>query len=182
MGTPKALLQLGGRPFLDIICSRMHEAGVQRTVAVIGAHGNQVRDGSCSEDLEWVVNEEYQRGQLSSLWCGLDAVRGEDGALVTLVDHPLVRVETYRDLILEFSKNPKAIVVPVIQGRRGHPIIFAREHFQQFFEAPLDIGARWVIGSGRIPVHEVAVSDSGIRADIDNRDEYDRWIRESEES
>lgn len=174
MGTPKALLELEGRTFLEVIYHRMRRAGIPRVLAVVGAGRERIQEQVRTAGLEWVVNEDYGRGQLSSLWCALGVVGDADGAMMTLVDHPLVRAETYTRLIENFKKDPERIVVPTVRDKRGHPIVFGSLHFGTFLEAPLDVGARWVLTGGRAGVREVEVGDPGIRADIDTPEQYGR--------
>ncbi|MCK4546859.1 MAG: nucleotidyltransferase family protein [Candidatus Eisenbacteria sp.] len=176
MGTPKALLEFEGRTFVRIICERMREAGIGKVVAVIGAGKEEIQREADPGDIEWAVNEDYRRGQLSSLWCGLEAIRGAEGAVMTLVDHPVVEAATYRSLIEAFKQTPEHIVIPTVGGRRGHPIVFGAGHFCRFLEAPLDVGARWVVSGGVVPVREIPVKDEGVRADIDTPEDYHRWV------
>ncbi len=178
MGTPKMLLRVEGRSFVEVIAGRMREAGVGRVLVVVGAGWDRIDGRVHPEGVEWVLNEDYERGQLSSLWCGLGAMRDESGALMTLVDHPLVKAETYQNLIKQFKKNRQCIVIPTYHGRRGHPILFGSEHFSEFLNAPLDVGARWVLRSGGVPVLEVPVEDPGVRADIDTPGDYRSMIGE----
>jgi len=176
MGTPKILLRFEGCPFVEVIANRMREAGIERIVAVVGAGWDQIRDQVYFEGIEWVLNEDYVRGQLSSLWCGLEALGSEDGALMTLVDHPIVEAGTYSHLITEFKKHQQDIVIPTYRGKRGHPAVFGSGLFPKFFEAPLDVGARWVFRSKGVRIREVAVDDPGVRADIDTPEDYGRLV------
>lgn len=174
MGSPKALLRWRGRTFLEIISERMHEAGIRRRVAVVGADRERILKEVRAGGIEWIVNEDYGRGQLSSLWCGLEAVGDAPGAVMTLVDHPLVLTQTYRRLIDELRKSPESIVVPTVDSKRGHPIVFGARHFGRFLSAPLRVGARSVLAGGGVPVREVPVDDPGIRANIDTPEDYRR--------
>ena len=60
------------------------------------------------------------------------------------------------------------IVVPVHDGRRGHPVWFARETWRELMTVT-DGGARAVVRAYCERVHEVAVSDVGIARDIDTK-------------
>ncbi len=41
--------------------------------------------------------------------------------------------------------TPRPIVLPVFQGRRGHPVLFARSVFDEIRRAPESVGARQVV-------------------------------------
>jgi len=176
MGRPKALLRVGPCTFLEAIAGRMGAAGVERVLAVVGEDRARIQREVRCGGLEWVVNEDPSRGQLSSLQCGLDAVGEGWDVLMTLVDHPLVRRDTYEVLIEKFRENPQYIVIPTVRSRRGHPIMIGARWFAEFRAAPLEVGARWVIDGGRVPILEVPVTDPGVRRDIDTPGDYGRWV------
>lgn len=174
MGSPKALLKLKDRTFLEVIYDGMKGAGVERVAVVLGAEAGRVRAECTVSGIEWILNEDYSKGQLSSLWCGLRWAGDAWGAMVTLVDHPAVKPETYETLINMFKETPHNIIIPIVNSRRGHPIVIAQEFFPLFLDAPLEQGARWVTRGGLAPVREVPVDDPGIRVDIDRPIDYAR--------
>src|SRR5258708_16846075 len=65
--------------------------------------------------------------------------------LVCLVDHPLISANLVGDLIDAFYSSNAPIVLPVFEGRRGHPVIFSAKLFSELQAAPLDVGARAVV-------------------------------------
>ena len=66
-----------------------------------------------------------------------------------------------------------------IQGRRGHPVLFASRLFEELLEAPLDQGARWVVHRHVAELELVEVDEEGILWDIDRPEDYQalqsRW-------
>jgi molybdenum cofactor cytidylyltransferase len=177
MGTPKALLPLGRGTFLSIICGRLAAAGADDVVVVLGAHAEAVRDAGVIPSVRIVVNEAYRDGQLSSLQCGVRAVPAAAlGALVTLVDHPLIEVSTYRGLRDAGGKAPDLIFVAEYRGRGGHPVVFPRAVFDELLSAPRCGGARAVVRKDPSRVRRVTFDDPGIVADIDTPEEYKRFL------
>ena len=71
-----------------------------------------------------------------------------------------------------FRVSGKPIVVPVFQGRRGHPTLFARPLFDELLNAAADKGARHVVHSNGAKVFEVDVHDPGILVRIDTPEDY----------
>ena len=99
MGSPKALLLTpDGRAFVTRIVETLHEAGIAELVVVTGRdHDALVKVlGGARVTPTIVRNSDPARGQLSSLWVGMDAVVNADteGILVTLVDVPMVSSAT----------------------------------------------------------------------------------------
>jgi molybdenum cofactor cytidylyltransferase len=83
-------------------------------------------------------------------------------------------VDCYRQ-----SKNP--IVIPRYQGKRGHPVLFARALFGELLAAPLDQGAKVVVNAHRGETLEIDTDDIGVTIDIDTPDEYRRHVKTSDE-
>ncbi|HZO83086.1 MAG TPA: nucleotidyltransferase family protein [Candidatus Binataceae bacterium] len=175
MGYPKPLLEVGGRTFLATIAQAMLEA-VGRLVVVVGAHADAVRRAVPADSRIAVAeNTEYQRGQLSSIKAGLRAIgRDAAGALIHLADHPMVRPATFKAVIEEHRQSRRPIVIARYCGRRGHPVLFARELFAELEAAPEDQGARVVVAADPQRVAYVEVDDPGVVMDLDTPEELER--------
>lgn len=169
MGRPKAFLPLQGSTFLDLILARLEQAGIEAGVVT---SPELPMDGAA-------VNPRPEEGQLSSLRIGLEAfARDRPWLMLVLVDHPTVSVDTYRRLA-EAADAGYRLVAPSYQGRRGHPVVFSRECYQDLLEGPLEEGARWVVGRHRHLRHELEVDDPGILRDVDLPEDYRRLTGES---
>jgi CTP:molybdopterin cytidylyltransferase MocA len=72
MGFPKALLRYRDETFLDTLIG-LFAARCQPVIVVLGAHSERIREGT-SRPATFVNNANYQRGQTSSMQCGLRAV------------------------------------------------------------------------------------------------------------
>ena len=104
MGRPKALLPIRamGETFLDRIIRTLLDAGVTEVVVVTGADADAIRARTATpERVRLIENPDYERGQLTSLLAGLAAIDRirSPAVLVTLVDVPLVTVNTVRTLM-----------------------------------------------------------------------------------
>src|SRR5690349_24692956 len=94
MGRAKALLPVDDRDtFLSRIVRTFLDAGVDDVVVVLGHDASAIAGALDATGLRarFVVNPDYDRGQLSSLQAGLALVDrpGVLATLVTLVDVPL---------------------------------------------------------------------------------------------
>jgi molybdenum cofactor cytidylyltransferase len=177
MGTPKALLRLGDSTFLQTICTRLREADIGEVIVVLGAHADEVMEAARLSDERVVVNRDFSRGQLSSLRCGLGEIAdGAGGALVTLVDHPLIAASTYAKLREAWEDDPEKIAVAGYQGRSGHPVIFPRAVFKELMDAPQREGARAVVRKNPSRVRRIELDDPGIVVDIDGPEDYRRFV------
>lgn len=178
MGRPKAILEFGASTFLETICARLREARMDEVIVVLGAHADEVMSAVRLPRARVVINREFSRGQLSSLHCGLGGVDERSaGALVALVDHPLVAPSTYRGLRAAWESSPEKIAVTRFMGRGGHPIIFPRALFSELMEAPPEVGARAVLMRDAGRVRWIGFDDPGIVADIDSPEDYNKFVK-----
>lgn len=169
MGSPKALLRYQGGTFLEhLLAVTMHpKIGVRRVV--LGAHAGPIMEAIPLAADEIVINHEWQKGTLSSLHAALRSLPvGTEGSLLCLVDHPLVSAELVHHLIETFYSSKQKIVLPICDGRRGHPVIFRAELYQELLEAPLNIGARAVVWAHGQDIAEVQTEDQGCLLNIND--------------
>ena len=147
MGSPKALLAYQGRPFLEHLLEvTVHpKIGVRRVV--LGAHAEPIAKSIAFAADEIVINADWESGQLSSIQSAIRSLpEGTDGLLLCLIDHPLISKSLVNELIEVFyASSCVKIVLPVYEGRRGHPVIFPASLYQELLQAPLDKGARAVV-------------------------------------
>ena len=184
MGRPKALLpDPGGRPFVVRLAGTFATAGVPRIIVVAGSHTSAVSETLDAAALGItpvvVTNRNPARGQVSSLWVGLDEAEraGADAVLVTLVDIPLVKVETVERVISAWRERRAPIVRPAFGGRHGHPVLFDRAVFEELRSAPLDEGARAVVHAHANDIMTVDIDDEGCVTDVDTPEDYEKLIR-----
>ena len=72
MGFPKALLRYRDETFLDTLIG-LFAARCSPVIVVLGAHADRIRARTL-RPATFVINPDYQRGQTSSMQCGLRAV------------------------------------------------------------------------------------------------------------
>ena len=111
MGRDKALLTYHGRSFLENIIHNLAAAGIEKITVVLGHHAEAIRRVVNLAAVQVVVNEDYQRGQTSSLQLGLAAAAVDlpEAVILCLVDHPAISTEVILQLTEEFqSTHPPA--------------------------------------------------------------------------
>ncbi len=174
MGQDKALLAYHGRTFLETILATLREAGVEKIAVVLGHHADEIRRAVNLEAAEVVVNENYARGQTSSLQAGLRTLACSEleAVILCLVDHPAVRSNTIRKLITNFRESSAPVVIPTFQTQRGHPVLIASWLFDELLHLGADVGANAVMRKYRDATRFVEVNDAGILLDIDDLKTY----------
>jgi molybdenum cofactor cytidylyltransferase len=162
MGSPKALLSYQGRPFLEHLLdvARHRQIGVRRVV--LGADAEPIAKEVNLAPEEIVINEDWEKGQLSSIQAALRSLPPQtDGIILFLIDHPLISSTLVNELVEAFYSSGKTIVLPVYEGKRGHPVIFSSALYEELKNAPLDTGARSVVWAHSGEVQIVQTNEEG---------------------
>jgi molybdenum cofactor cytidylyltransferase len=177
MGYPKPLLTVGSRTFLEQLSSAML-AVVPRLIIVLGAWADRVRPIiPADQRIVTVENRDWARGQLSSLKVGIQALGGNvDAILVHLTDHPLVRPETFREMIRRYESQTDGMPILIARsgGRRGHPVIFSKSILDELLRASDSVGAKQVVNRDPERVAYLDIDDPGIALDLDTPDDLAR--------
>lgn len=185
MGSPKALLRdRDGSPFVVRIVRTLGEAGLDLVTVVTSepSHDAIVRalavDGLAATT-SCVQNPDPDRGQLSSIWVGMDAAVSPQvsGILLTLVDVPFVSSSTVRLVIEAYEGSSASIVRPADGDRHGHPVVFDRVLFEELRGADPSTGAKSVLHAHESEIVNVPVDDEGALADIDTPADYHSAVR-----
>lgn len=168
----KLLADLDGVPLVARTVGEVLASGVRPVVVVTGHQAEAVTQALAGLEVQRVHNPDYARGLSTSLKAGLAALpSGIDGVLVCLGDMPAVRAAHIERLIAGFApKEGRAIVVPVHQGKRGNPVLFAASFIAEMRDADGDQGARGVIAHNGDAVAEVDLGTSAIFLDIDTQE------------
>jgi molybdenum cofactor cytidylyltransferase len=181
MSSPKALLPYQGRPFLEHLLeiTAHREIGVRRVV--LGAHAEPIAKAIDLKADEIVINHEWEKGQLSSIQAALRSLPpGTDGMLLCLIDHPLISSALVQDLIEQFYKANRPIVLPVYEGRRGHPVIFSASLYDELFRAPLETGARAVVWGHSGEIEEFHTNEEGCVLNLNDPETLNRAIEKKD--
>ena len=179
LGEDKALLPWGSTTFLEHLLDSMKASKVGLVRVVLGANAEAVQKKIKFGTAELVINPEWQKGQLSSLVAALDSLpRGlVEAAVVALVDHPCISGRLIQTLIENFQQSKKLIVLPTYQGRRGHPVVFSAQLFDELRAAPLEVGARHVVHQHPGDILEVATEEEGVVLNINDREAYEKILQ-----
>lgn len=171
MGFPKALLSYQGRPFLEHLLDVTHHPKISTRRVVLGADAEPIaKEIHLSAD-EIVINNEWEKGQLSSIHAALRSLPPQtDGILLLLIDHPLISSALVGELIEAFYSSKKPIVLPVYEGRRGHPLIFGSSLFSELLHAPLETGARAVVRNHSSEIQVVQTNEEGCVLNLNDPD------------
>jgi molybdenum cofactor cytidylyltransferase len=144
---------------------------------VLGAYAENIEKEVALNPEEVVINENWEQGQLSSIRVALRSLPpGTDGMLLCLIDHPLISKGLVTALVDQFYATRAPIVVPVFEGRRGHPVIFSAALYEELEKAPLDVGARSVVWAHEAEVSEHITMEEGCVVNLNDPGAFARIV------
>jgi molybdenum cofactor cytidylyltransferase len=170
MGGPNKLLaEIDGVPMVARVAQRLLASRARPIIAVLGNNADEIDSTIGKLPIERVRNPDFADGLSTSLKRGLAALPDDlEGALVCLGDMPLVTGRHIDRLIAAFNPlEGRAIVVPTRRGKRGNPVLWARQFFAEMSQIAGDVGARHLIGEHAELVAEIEMDDDAILVDID---------------
>jgi len=173
MEYPKTLLIFGKETVVDRVIRVCAEGGCDPVIVVLGSEEERIRANASLAGAQVVSHPGFAAGRTSSLQAGLRALPAEAEAFLLFpVDHALVESGTIAALLEARAESGRAIVVPVHDGRKGHPIVCDRSLVDAFLALPPDAPARQITGAYPARVHELPVDDSEVLRDLDTPSDY----------
>lgn len=165
----KLLAEIDGTAMVARVVGAVLASQAKPVVVVTGHQRETVEAALKGRDVTFVHNPDFAVGLSTSLRVGLDALPAStDGALVTLGDMPRIKPAHIDKLIAAFNPvEGRAICVPIKDGKRGNPVLFAERFFDEMRGVAGDVGAKHLIGEYGEAVCEVAIDDDAIFVDVD---------------
>lgn len=170
MGRPnKLVLPWGPKPLVTYPADAALASRAVEVVVVTGNASEEVAAALEGRAVRLVHNPDFATGLAGSLKAGIGALGDDvDGALVCLGDMPRITHQHVNRLIAAFDPaREHSIVVPVVDGKRGNPVLWGRRHFPAIQALEGDVGARRLIGENAAQVIEVVMEDDAALVDID---------------
>jgi molybdenum cofactor cytidylyltransferase len=171
MGRQKLALPVGSGTLLGAACAPFLASSLPRIVVVLGSDAAEVaRCARLPADprLRLIENAAWEEGMASSLRRGVEECR--DCAAVLLAPADLVGMSpALVERVVAAARAGASLVLPVREGRTGHPVAFGRGLFDELLALRGDVGAREVVR--RHFARAVRVAGERL-SDIDNEGDY----------
>lgn len=172
MGQPKALLPYQGVTFVEHLMEATKHARIGARKIILGAGAAEIRAKLQMDPDSILLNEDWRRGPLTSIQTAIRhfSTIATEGILVCPVDHPLISQHLIALLIEKFDTSGKSIVIPTYGGRRGHPVIFRANLYEELLGASVDVGARQVVWAHAEDVAHVPTEEEGVILNLNKPD------------
>lgn len=181
-GVPKCLISVDGQTLMARLLGAMQAMGVAHIVVVTGYHAAAIEAALADLPVQVVRNHEAALGQQSSVRLGLQTLGADfDLVLVALADQPGVGREELSELMSAFRHRPQGtgIVMPVVNGQRGNPIVFAGELIRRLLSEGLPGGLRAFIDNHPEQVLRMQTGNPNFTLDLDTREDLQNFARSS---
>jgi molybdenum cofactor cytidylyltransferase len=172
MGTNKLLAEIEGKPMILRVVEAATSAQARPIIVVTGHQDDALRTALSGKSVTFAHNPDYVDGLATSLKAGIAALPATiDGVLICLGDMPDISTAHLERLISAFDPlEGRSICVPVFSGKRGNPVLWGAEYFDEIRSLKGDVGAKHLIGEHADEVCEVAMPDDATLNDIDTPD------------
>lgn len=182
MGSPKALLDFRGQPFVVRVLEALEALEAKPRVVVLGPDAARIRPVLAGHDCLIVENPDVAGGEIGSLRAALAAVQSVRPAalLAWPVDLPHVRLATLERLFEAYRRGGAHAVLPTFAERRGQPVIWGHALFDELGTsgAATRDGAHAVLDAHEAHIVSVAVDDPAVIDDLNTPEDYERLVRE----
>ena len=172
-GMAKSLIRLQGVPLINRQLIALSGAGVDEVVVVTGHAREAVEAQVQTFPVTLAYNPAYADGQQGSVRVGLAALHGKfDVVFMVLADQPLIGAADLTELIAAFKKKSGGhVVVPVVNGQRGNPILLDDVAVAQILTSDTNLGCRHLIERQPELVHVHATTNTRFVTDLDTLDD-----------
>jgi len=172
-GVVKGLIRLQGVPLLRRQLIALSGAGVDEVVVVTGHAQDAVEKEVLGFSVTLAHNEAFAQGQESSVRFGLAQLNGPfDAIFIMPSDQPLIAADDLIELIAAFKKRAAGhIVVPIVDGQRGNPILLDDEARGRILASGTNLGCRHLIERQPELVHAHATANARFITDLDTLDD-----------
>lgn len=119
-----------------------------------------------------VLNDRPEDGPPRTIRLGMEAVGDAEGIMFMVADQPLLRRESVAGELDFFAKNANSIIAMGHGARRGNPVIFPREFFDELKALHGERGGGAVMAAHRERIMLYQLENGAELMDIDTASDY----------
>jgi len=176
-GPPKQLAPFRGTTMLGWVVDQARCASsLDEVVVVLGRAVDQVREQIDFGAARVVENPVFGEGCSSSYRAGIGALNSESAAIMIILGgRPIIKKEIINRLADEWREQQAPIALCSYQGRKGHPMIFARSMFPQLVDLHGDKAAWKLVDANAALVQEIQFN-LPYPDDINTPEDFERLV------
>ena len=179
MGQPKLLMPWGTTTVIQHVVATWQASQVDAVVVVARADDETLLGLLNATGAHVVTPPTAPPEMKHSVQYGLEYVQqkftptASDRWLLSPADTPTISIAHINTSLASSHEDPQSrILIPVYNGRRGHPVVFPWTMAKEVFELADDEGVNAIVH--RHEVKECPISDGGVLEDMDTPEQYRR--------
>jgi molybdenum cofactor cytidylyltransferase len=173
MGAFKPLLPFGKRTVIESCIENLSAGGVHEILVVLGHRAADLRQRLSHLPVKFALNPDNESEMSASIARGVEQLsRNITAVFIALVDQPAIAPAVIRSLIAEQQRTGARLVVPVYEGRGGHPVLIAGELRAELLHLDPERGLRALFDVHRNEVRRVPVTSAYVARDMDTWEDY----------
>ena len=178
MGQLKALLPFGSRTVIEQVLQPLLNAGLSEVAVVLGHRADEIAAVLEPLSVRLLRNTDYHLGMTSSVQVALRSLDPvPDAYLLALVDQPQIGLLVVQQLLAAHARTRKGLVIPVWQGKRGHPLLLAAAYRPAVLALTPDQGLNVVTRGYPRDTLELPIASDDILRDMDYQEDYVAELR-----
>ncbi|MBW8333318.1 MAG: nucleotidyltransferase family protein [Prolixibacteraceae bacterium] len=178
MGTQKLLLPFDGKTIVEKVVENILNSGISNVLVVLGANHDEIVEVLKSWPVKTFRNEHFREGMHTSVISGVKALPGDARAvMIFLGDQPFIPVNVSAKVIEAWNNSGRGIVIPLFNGKRGHPPLYDLKFRQEILNLDPSVGLRSVALKFPDEILEVETFSPEIVRDIDTQEDYLRELK-----
>jgi molybdenum cofactor cytidylyltransferase len=173
LGFNKLTLKIDGQSVIQMAAEPFFQKGIEKIYIVTNPENGHIKK-ALERPVTYITNSHFREGMSSSVKAVMPFIKDADAVFFQLGDKPFIKKEMV-DQMIELYVNRKKhlfdIIVPVYQGKKGHPVLMdIKPYIKEMLNLEGDKGLRKIIDnhSGNVLFIE---GDEGNIFDIDTEGE-----------
>ena len=174
-GENKLLYRIDNKPMYRHVVDEIRKIDDQSLFnkKIVVSQYSEILEDLKKEGYVTVQNFESELGISQSIKLGIEAAKELDAWCFMVADQPYTKGKTIQHLVEEWIKNDKKIGCTSFQGRRGNPVIFSKDFYEEFMKLKGDVGGKKILQEHLDDVFYMEIMDKNEIEDID-RNNIDR--------
>lgn len=178
MGQPKLVMDLLGKPVVQRLLEALDQRELVATAIVMRRSDKDLQKAVSPLKALAVLPDVDPPDMRTSVEHGLSALEEQfqpeprDGWLLIPADHPILDVETLRQLVSAWDQTGADVLVPWHDGRPGHPTFFRWSLTARVPLIPRGRGINWLLTVPGVDVETVEVDSDSVLLDLDTPEDF----------
>ena len=173
LGAFKPLLPFGAETVIESCINNLLSAGVGEIIIVVGHRADELRARLAYLPVRFALNDEAESEMGVSIARGVEHLSDEAKAvLIALGDQPAVTAREIGSVVAAHRQTGARLVVPVWEGRGGHPVLVSLEFRASLLNLDARRGLRALFEAHAGEVLRLPVASQYIARDMDTWEDY----------